>query len=169
MRWKLAVGKVRPRLQQFVDSLSNDSVIEATAAAMEHARAATESWRSIEEQGRLAMDSLTTLKGVGPATASCVLSLMSPHYPFMSDEALEVTGERVYTAPRFFEFAKQCRDKALLLNKHPGTHWTARSVERALWAHTVSARLSVSKRPREEPAAASSNKRVKKQLGARTE
>ncbi len=49
-------------------------------------KAATENAFKQLPDMRSAVLALTTLKGVGPATASAVLSAFSPSVPFMSDE-----------------------------------------------------------------------------------
>jgi len=66
----------RPRLLDFVSSL-DDAVVKS---------ASEKAFQSLPDVSK-AVDELTVLKGVGPATASAVLAAFSPHLtPFMSDE-----------------------------------------------------------------------------------
>ncbi|OBR10027.1 Calcium/calmodulin-dependent protein kinase [Colletotrichum higginsianum IMI 349063] len=78
--WKLRHGKFRPTLMKFV--LSNDSsTVQATTIE------AIENYRDAADLSA-ALNILTKLKGIGPATASLLLAV---HYPekiiFFSDEA----------------------------------------------------------------------------------
>jgi hypothetical protein len=96
IRAQLMKGKWRPRLQQFVDSLEEGLVRSTTQAAFKQAAA-----------GKVvpALETLSGLKGVGPATASAILSALRFEVPFMSDEALNAckgpeTGWQVLEAPK---------------------------------------------------------------------
>lgn len=84
-----------------------------------------------------AMDCLCSLKGVGPATASAVLSAAFPAvYPFMGDELLENTpglGPRTYTLSKYLELVSAVAKKRQELSKG-GRSWTAREVENAIAA-----------------------------------
>jgi len=100
MRWKLAKGKFRPRLQMFADSLACADVQRVSAAAFQQLGkpGATPSGAAAAS----ALSTITQFKGVGPATGSAVLSLYSPHVPFMGDEALEAClPKREYTPAAF--------------------------------------------------------------------
>ncbi|GKT43132.1 uncharacterized protein ColSpa_03313 [Colletotrichum spaethianum] len=78
--WKLRHGKFRPTLMKFVSS--NDS-----AAVQKTVKEAIDSYRDTADLSA-ALNILTKLKGIGPATASLLLAV---HYPqkvlFFSDEA----------------------------------------------------------------------------------
>lgn len=76
MAWKLIRGKARP-LQKLVDSNTEAVVQECSTIALQHL-----------DQGdwKKAIDSLTVLKGIGPATASAILAPISGDCPFMADE-----------------------------------------------------------------------------------
>lgn len=66
----------RPRLLDFVSSL-DDSVVKS---------ASEKAFKSLPDISK-AVNELTVLKGVGPATASAVLAAYAPDIaPFMSDE-----------------------------------------------------------------------------------
>ncbi|KAF3586972.1 hypothetical protein F2Q69_00031839 [Brassica cretica] len=64
MKWKLSRGKWRPRLLDFVSSL-DDSVVKS---------ASEKAFKSLPDISK-AVNELTVLKGVGPATASAELKL----------------------------------------------------------------------------------------------
>jgi hypothetical protein len=110
MQWKLLKGKFRPGLQRYVDELSDKAVAEASGAALKKLA-------SGDLKGALTSLSVP-LKGVGPATASAVLSALAPHTSaFMSDEALlSVCGSRDYTVQEAIALADACAAKAKELN-----------------------------------------------------
>ena len=83
---------------------------------------------------RQSVERISELKGVGPATASALLSRYNPRlFPFMSDEVLVVAGsrERKHTLKRYLELAEEVAAKAR------ETGMAADEVERAIWASTV--------------------------------
>ncbi|XP_076448435.1 uncharacterized protein LOC143285078 [Babylonia areolata] len=127
MKWKLLRGKFRPRLQQLVEGNSAESVETASKRAFK-----------VLPNLRLAVEALTVLKGVGPATASAVLAAGAPHLaPFMADEsmlALPGLQPLSYTLPAFLDFAKQMSDIANSLQKQDiDFGWTPHKVELVLW------------------------------------
>lgn len=94
------------------------------------------------------MTTLTGLKGIGPATASAILSLADPsgQCPFLSDEAMHAfglvnnAGKLDYTISNWSKLAELCQAKADTLNRDEedgGIHWTAALVERAIWADSA--------------------------------
>lgn len=94
------------------------------------------------------MATLTGLKGIGPATASAILSLIDPsgNCPFLSDEAMHAfglvnkAGKLDYTIGVWTELKDLCQAKAQKLNdiqEGSEPNWTAALVERALWAATT--------------------------------
>ena len=76
MSWKLTKGKWRPKLQMYVDALHDNDVIEATKQAFAQCD---------EQEWRQAFKHVTELKGIGPATASAILSAYDPAIPFMAE------------------------------------------------------------------------------------
>lgn len=94
------------------------------------------------------MSALITLKGIGPATASAILSLADPNgsCPFLSDEAMHAfglenkAGKLDYTIGNWRKLLELCQAKAQTLNeaqKSEDAGWTAALVERAIWAESV--------------------------------
>jgi hypothetical protein len=143
MTWKLLKGKFRPGLQKYVDALAPASVKAASIISF----AALHSGHL-----RDAIEALTVLKGVGPATATAVLAVISPQTcAFMNDQALEIVlKSRKYTLTEALELTKACANQAKILNKEitkaekerksdegfplQGGLWTANAVALALWA-----------------------------------
>lgn len=106
MKWKLAKGKFRPRLQQFVDAADPGQVRTASTAAFKHL-AHSPGGAPKPACMRKALEAMTAFKGVGPATASAVLALACDAVPFMSDEALEAAlPKREYTVKAFLGLAE---------------------------------------------------------------
>lgn len=78
--WKLSHGTFRPKLKQLVESNASDFVEETTKSAFS-------SFDGTPEKAASCLKALTVLKGIGPATASLLLSVYSPEEaPFFSDE-----------------------------------------------------------------------------------
>ena len=78
------------------------------------------------------LDILCKLQGVGPATASAILSVYLPlEVPFMSDEAMDaVVGlPRLYTKAKFLQLQKAVIEKSEIL----GSNWSPVLIEKALW------------------------------------
>ena len=56
-------------------------------------------------------------QGIGPASASAILTAAFSCFPYFSDEAMEVVlKKREYTVKRYIEFAVAIREKALKLS-----------------------------------------------------
>ncbi|KAF2770085.1 hypothetical protein EJ03DRAFT_242628, partial [Teratosphaeria nubilosa] len=80
--WKLTHGKPRPTLPALIRSNAAQTVTTTTRAALQNLTnpITTTSLRTT-------LDHLCALRGVGPATASLLLSVHNPtHIPFFSDE-----------------------------------------------------------------------------------
>lgn len=144
MRWKLTRGKWRPNLMKFVEQLAPDQVASATSAglALLLLRVGGESSSGgAAEPGdgdaKVAMDKLTVLRGVGPATASAVMAVVDGGCPFLSDEAQAAVfgkGNVKYTAKAFMDLRQELGKKARVLQEETGDRsWTAAEVERCLF------------------------------------
>ncbi|CAK4026409.1 Hypothetical predicted protein [Lecanosticta acicola] len=80
VEWKLSHGTFRPSLKKLVESNSEEDVRAATANAFK-------TDVKDKEGVKAALDVLTKLKGIGPATASLLLSVChASRVPFFSDE-----------------------------------------------------------------------------------
>ena len=132
VQWKFLKGKPRHALMNHLRANSTESVQEHSKAGMD-----------LADQGDPdgAIFEISKLRGVGPATASAVLSLYRPDvFAFMDDEVIEClyNGKRGYTAAIYRNINEQCRDLAVKL----GCYWNPRRVGRALWA---AARISATR------------------------
>ncbi|CAK6964156.1 uncharacterized protein zgc:112496 [Scomber scombrus] len=131
MEWKLTRGKFRPRLQQLVASNSEDTVEKCSRKAF-----------SLLPDVQAAIAELSSLKGVGPATASAVLAAGAPERAaFMADEAMEsVPGLKPiqYTAKHYALYLGKMVELTKTLNKaDPQQDWTPHRLEMCLWASTI--------------------------------
>eukprot|EP01033_Poteriospumella_lacustris_P013402 gene13402-9597_t len=130
-KWKLTRGKFRP-LQKMVEGNAASAVTSAT----------TRSLQAVQD-GRWedAFEALTQLRGVGVATASAVLAIVSPaDCPFMADEVLEGTiHSRDYTMRAYTSMRTALLKKA----KELPEGWTAERVGRAMWTCAMLSSFSV--------------------------
>ncbi len=120
--WKMARGVWRaPNLVLVRSNEENDvrSVSEAAFAAV--------------PDPRRPIALLSSLSGIGPATASAVVAAYAPaHFPFF-DELVAAQlglGEVKWTPAFYARYAAALRERASTL----GDDWTPATLERALWA-----------------------------------
>lgn len=121
--WKFGKGKPRYALMQYLKANTEDDVNQISLDSFVMAD---------KEDVRGAINEMSKLKGVGPATASALLSLYRPQlFSFMDDEIIEClyNGKRGYTLAIYLEVNQKCCDLATKL----GEGWTPRRVGRALW------------------------------------
>ena len=138
--WKLTRGKWRPKLLQYAKDASDEAVTATTKKVFASLRTAAEpAMQHVEE----ALKELTSLKGIGPATASAMLTAVCPSLPFMSDEALAAAlhGPPEYTVKKYIQLVDALRNKAAMLSKASDTSWTAAQVERALWSEALAKQI----------------------------
>ncbi|KAL5988308.1 hypothetical protein ACLOJK_036071 [Asimina triloba] len=135
MQWKLARGKWRPRLLDFISSLDETQVKSTSERA----------FQSLPDLAK-AVTELSTLKGVGPATASAVLAAYAPDVaPFMSDEAMvaAIGNSKDYSLKQYLFFAEKLQNKAKELSAN-GDLLTPSDVERALWSSAIAVKMASS-------------------------
>lgn len=131
MKWKLTRGKFRPRLTEMVQTNTSEQVLEASTTAFQKLPSV-----------QAAIQALTVLKAVGPATASAVLAAGAPeHVAFMADEcmhALPGLQPIKYDLPFYLEYLKQIQEIVKNLNtQDPEKSWTAHKVELTLWTYQI--------------------------------
>ena len=128
--WKFAVGKPRPALWKLLRSNTEESVINCTAKGISLAQSIPTGKKKVKEDDiKEAIHALTDLQGVGPATASVVLSLVRPDvFAYMFDEVIDCfLPKRTYTLAVYLQCNKACHDLAEKLK------WTPARVASTLW------------------------------------
>ncbi|XP_021420846.2 uncharacterized protein zgc:112496 [Oncorhynchus mykiss] len=137
MEWKLTRGKFRPRLQQLVASNSDEMVEKCSRKAF-----------SLLPDVQAAITELSSLKALGPATASAVLAAGAPEQvAFMADEAVESIpglGPIQYTPKHYALYLNKMATHTQTLNKVDSERdWTPHRVELCLWAWAVANQLQL--------------------------
>lgn len=146
MEWKFATGKPRP-LWKHIKSNSEETLrkVSKDAFAMIRHVQAHDDDDDVDVVIGNALEALSKLKGIGPASASAILSLYRPDLlVFMYDEILDCfLGERKYTADAYKKINIICRD---LVKDIGGTTGSAlinvRKLGQILWS---AARISLCK------------------------
>ena len=127
--WKFAVGKPRPALWKHLRSNTEVNVATCTEEGISLARDIPTGKNIKEDDIKPAVQALTQLQGVGPATASVILSLVRPDvFAYMFDEVIDCfLSKRTYTLAVYMDCNKACHDLAQKLK------WTPNRVARTLW------------------------------------
>ena len=122
VEWKFAKGKPRHALWKHLKSIQQKDIDDFSKESFHKAN-------SGDVKG--AIEILAKLSGVGPATASAVLSIYRPDvFTFMDDEVIEALNEdkkRGYTVSIYLEVNSKCQEIAGTLG------WSCNRVGRALW------------------------------------
>ena len=122
--WKMARGVWRAPNLVLVRGNAPDAVVDASMKAL-----------ASSPHPSAPVVALTTLAGVGPATASAVLAAAAPSvYPFFDElvaAQIPHLGKVAWTLGYYARYADAIRARAAAL----GPDWTPVMVERALWAH----------------------------------
>ncbi|KAK0200864.1 hypothetical protein DFS33DRAFT_1355554 [Desarmillaria ectypa] len=143
MDYKLAFGQNRPMLRAMIRKNADAQIKDCSQRALALPELQLGGWDCVKES----MNILCELKGVGPATASLILSLVYPeHIPFFSDEAtvdvLSPAGGRKgikYTMKTYKELFDTLGDIADSVNSNKEQDTASEdtvgrgAVERAIW------------------------------------
>jgi len=110
MKFKLLRGKFRPGLQQKVEANPNNTTKKCTKEAFGKVGRDRPTIEDLKETVQIIS---CDLKGVGPATASLIISLWNPHVPFLADEAYRAAGlgKPRYTLKEYLAFVEKIWEK----------------------------------------------------------
>lgn len=131
MKWKLARGKFRPRLKELV-TMNSPRVVETESR---------KAFRALFKKDDLgaSIQYLCNLKGIGPATASAIITAAAPERAaFMADECLAAVPEIEgidYTLQEYLEMLKHIQQAVTRLGGPD--EWNPHQVELALWTHHI--------------------------------
>ena len=131
MTWKRAkCGDSFGNLGRDIQRNTEDAVRLATETAFALAKTGS------AEGVMSAITALCRLSGVGPATASGLLSALDASVPFLTDAAAEVLlgGPAKFRATEVQSLLERCRALSSELGALGHDPWTARRVELATWA-----------------------------------
>ena len=135
--WKFAMGKPRNALKPKLNSNSDEAVVLATQRGFAVADDLPPQGGEEREEFSSSLNEVCQLCGVGPATASAVLSLYRPDsFAFAADEVIEALyeGKRGYTIKIYRDVNAKCANIARELNEAADVRrWTPANVGEALW------------------------------------
>ena len=138
--WKHTVGKNRIYNVKYLNANTDESIRKHSAKAIKLARKIKLS-DCVEESGSLsvggrtaiqeAIGELGKLKGVGPATASAILTLVRPDvFCYLYDEVIDCfEPQRDYKISNYLRVNSRC----LQIAKKLGAGWTTSRVARTIW------------------------------------
>lgn len=129
-RWKMKRGVWRQRNMLLVEGNTEEEVAAVSREAF-----------SVAPDPRKPISLLSRLAGVGPATASGVMSAYTPTvYPFFDElvaKQIPGLGPVAFTAAYYARYADMLRLRAAELGEVcPHKSWTAQEMSQALWAHS---------------------------------
>jgi hypothetical protein len=140
IRWKHTVGKSRPANRKLMENNSESEVQEHTGAAITKAQnikfeecfnndgsLSMEGKKSIQD----AIACMDKLKGIGPAGASAVLSLIRPDiFCYFYDEVIDCfETKREYRVANYLRVNSRC----LQIARKLGGEWNTRRVAKTIW------------------------------------
>ena len=134
--WKFVVGKARPSIRKLVQSNADKVVDQHTRQAICTAKNIHQQKQENEEEINKALAEMEQLKGIGPATASAVLSLVNPSvFCFMYDEVIDCfMPQRDYKRSTYLAVRSECQKIAITLNDAgSSSSWTPSRVATVLW------------------------------------
>jgi hypothetical protein len=140
IQWKGTRGKFRPALVKYAKDQDDAALRERSKEAYQILASVKDAECINTARIMEALCKLTLLRGVGPATASAILSAIDPRVPFMSDEALLVClGKREYTEKAYRRLIECMQDKYKeITDANGGPHdLTLRDMEAALFASSI--------------------------------
>ena len=138
--WKHTVGKNRIYNIKYLKSNTDEQVQSCSRKAIELAKAikledCLDEDNSLSQTGRKlvqdAINELGQLKGVGPATASAVLTLIRPDiFCYLYDEVIDCfEAQRDYKISNYLRVNSRC----LQIAKKLGEDWTSGRVAKTVW------------------------------------
>jgi hypothetical protein len=140
IRWKHTVGKSRPANRKLMENNSESEVQEHTGSAITKAQnikfeecfnndgsLSMEGKKSIQD----AIACMDKLKGIGPAGASAVLSLIRPDiFCYFYDEVIDCfENKREYRVANYLRVNSRC----LQIARKLGGEWNTRRVAKTIW------------------------------------
>lgn len=140
IQWKGRRGKFRPSLVKYAKEQDDMALQEASKEAYDILSTQKDGECMDTSRVMEALGTLTQLRGIGPATASAILSAMDDRVPFMSDEALLVClGKREYTVQAYRRLVECIKDKysEITAASNESHNVSVRDIEAALFASSV--------------------------------
>ena len=138
--WKFGKGKPRNALKPLLQSNSEKSVVDCSKRAIQIAAGGDDNNAEEHDLVRDSINELCNLRGVGPATASAILSVYHPdQFAFMDDEVIEALyeGKRGYTLKIYEVVNERCGEICRELNSQntgdADKVWTRCEVGKVLW------------------------------------
>ena len=139
--WKFQRGVRRHQLVKKYQDLTEEEIQHHSTEAFAYLLSPSKT--RIED----AMKAISRLNGVGPATASAILSPLCNELPYMTDEVLEaLTGKRDYKLGQYKIIQKDLHKYVIMLNKiikqisgqsKDVPNWNDKLLETAMWTFSI--------------------------------